>query len=103
MRHCFYEDVRDAGCFLLEDMTRKNREITMEGEHGCFYLSYPWTFLLTPIGIRNYTVGLIVKLSSDEVTLQQQKTLLGKLNMVLVQVRLGNGDICYGLAKRAWL
>ncbi|KAH7026839.1 CRM1 C terminal-domain-containing protein [Linnemannia elongata] len=37
-------------------------------------------------GIRNYTVGLIVKLSSDEVTLQQQKTLLGKLNMVLVQI-----------------
>ncbi|KAF9127184.1 Karyopherin transporter [Mortierella sp. 14UC] len=37
-------------------------------------------------GIRNYTVGLIVKLSSDDVTLQQQKTLLGKLNMVLVQI-----------------
>ncbi|KAK3806936.1 MAG: CRM1 C terminal-domain-containing protein [Linnemannia elongata] len=37
-------------------------------------------------GIRNYTVGLIVKLSSDEATLQQQKTLLGKLNMVLVQI-----------------
>ncbi|KAG0377330.1 MAG: CRM1 C terminal-domain-containing protein [Linnemannia gamsii] len=37
-------------------------------------------------GIRNYTVGLIVKLSSDDATLQQQKTLLGKLNMVLVQI-----------------
>ncbi|KAF9902452.1 Karyopherin transporter [Linnemannia zychae] len=37
-------------------------------------------------GIRNYTVGLIVKLSSDDATLQSQKTLLGKLNMVLVQI-----------------
>lgn len=55
------------------------------------------------IGIRNYTVGLIVKLSSDEVTLQQQKTLLGKLNMVLVQVREGNNDIYCGRAKREWL
>ncbi|KAG0048244.1 Karyopherin transporter [Gryganskiella cystojenkinii] len=37
-------------------------------------------------GIRNYTVGLIVKLSSDEATLVREKTLLNKLNMVLVQI-----------------
>ncbi|KAF9192787.1 Karyopherin transporter [Haplosporangium sp. Z 767] len=37
-------------------------------------------------GIRNYTVGLIVKLSSDEVTLSREKTLLNKLNLVLVQI-----------------
>ncbi|KAG0358687.1 Karyopherin transporter [Gamsiella multidivaricata] len=37
-------------------------------------------------GIRNYTVGLIVKLSSDETTLIREKTLLNKLNLVLVQI-----------------
>ncbi|KAF9188580.1 Karyopherin transporter [Haplosporangium sp. Z 767] len=37
-------------------------------------------------GIRNYTVGLIVKLSSDEATLHNERTLLNKLNMVLVQI-----------------
>lgn len=37
-------------------------------------------------GIRNYTVGLIVKLSSDDNTLHTQRTVLGKLNMVLVQI-----------------
>ncbi|KAF9438397.1 Karyopherin transporter [Entomortierella beljakovae] len=37
-------------------------------------------------GIRNYTVGLIVKLSSDEATLVREKTLLHRLNLVLVQI-----------------
>ncbi|KAF9365366.1 Karyopherin transporter [Mortierella sp. NVP85] len=37
-------------------------------------------------GIRNYAVGLIVKLSSDESSLVREKTLLTKLNMVLVQI-----------------
>ncbi|KAG0324890.1 Karyopherin transporter [Dissophora globulifera] len=37
-------------------------------------------------GIRNYTVGLIVKLSSDEATLVRERTLINKLNMVLVQI-----------------
>ncbi|KAG0245961.1 CRM1 C terminal-domain-containing protein [Mortierella sp. GBAus27b] len=37
-------------------------------------------------GIRNFVVGLIVKLSSDETNLVREKTLLGKLNLVLVQI-----------------
>ncbi|KAG0208091.1 Karyopherin transporter [Mortierella sp. GBA30] len=37
-------------------------------------------------GIRNFTVGLIVKLSSDETTLVREKTLINKLNLVLVQI-----------------
>ncbi|KAF9977031.1 Karyopherin transporter [Actinomortierella ambigua] len=37
-------------------------------------------------GIRNFIVGLIVKLSSDEATLIREKTLINKLNLVLVQV-----------------
>lgn len=39
------------------------------------------------LGIRNFVVGLIVKLSSDEATLVRERTLLNKLNLVLVQVR----------------
>ncbi|KAG0002313.1 Karyopherin transporter [Modicella reniformis] len=38
------------------------------------------------LGIRNYVVELIVKLSSDEATLLREKTLLNKLNLVLVQI-----------------
>jgi exportin-1 len=37
-------------------------------------------------GIKNFIVGFIIKSSSDEVTLEQHKVLLGKLNIVLVQV-----------------
>ncbi|KAF9432539.1 Karyopherin transporter, partial [Entomortierella beljakovae] len=37
-------------------------------------------------GIRNYAVGLIVKLSSDEATLLRERMLLNKLNLVLVQI-----------------
>ncbi|KAF8935515.1 CRM1 C terminal-domain-containing protein [Dissophora ornata] len=37
-------------------------------------------------GIRNYTVGLIVKLSSNETTLSRERTLLNKFNLVLVQI-----------------
>ncbi|KAF9114479.1 Karyopherin transporter [Mortierella sp. AM989] len=37
-------------------------------------------------GIRNYTVGLIVKSSSDEATLIKERMLLSKLNLVLVQI-----------------
>ncbi|KAF9919098.1 Karyopherin transporter [Lobosporangium transversale] len=37
-------------------------------------------------GIRNFTVGLIVKLSSDEANLVREKILLHRLNLVLVQI-----------------
>ncbi|KAF9584656.1 Karyopherin transporter, partial [Lunasporangiospora selenospora] len=37
-------------------------------------------------GIRNYVVGLIVSLSSNETNLTREKTLINKLNMVLVQI-----------------
>lgn len=38
------------------------------------------------IGIKNYIVGIIIKLSSDEATMEREKTLLRKLNMVLIQL-----------------
>lgn len=38
-------------------------------------------------GIRNYIVNLIIKLSSDETSLQKERLFLKKLNITLVQVR----------------
>jgi hypothetical protein len=43
-------------------------------------------------GIRNYIVNLIIKLSSDETTLQKERLFLKKLNITLVQVR--NAGLC---------
>jgi exportin-1 len=37
-------------------------------------------------GIKKYIVGLIIKTSSDSVTLEREKVYLGKLNMILVQI-----------------
>ncbi|XP_033121049.1 exportin-1-like [Anneissia japonica] len=37
-------------------------------------------------GIKKYTVGLIIKLSSDANNLEKEKVYLGKLNMILVQI-----------------
>lgn len=38
-------------------------------------------------GIKNFVVGLIIKLSSDEAVMQQNKFFLTKLDLTLVQVR----------------
>ncbi|XP_055956822.1 exportin-1 [Patella vulgata] len=37
-------------------------------------------------GIKKYIVGLIIKTSSDAAVLEKEKTYLGKLNMILVQI-----------------
>ena len=37
-------------------------------------------------GIKNFIVAIIIKTSSDEVSLEKNRTLLGKLSIVLVQV-----------------
>ena len=38
-------------------------------------------------GIRNFIVGITVKVSSDETSLRREKTFVNKLNLALVQVR----------------
>ena len=37
-------------------------------------------------GIKNFIVAIVIKTSSDQESLEKNKTLLGKLNIVLVQV-----------------
>ncbi len=44
-------------------------------------------------GIRSYIVNLIIKLSSDEATLQKERLFLKKLNITLVQVRTAGCEI----------
>lgn len=38
------------------------------------------------IGIRNFIVGITVKVASDEVAFRKEKTYINKLNLALVQV-----------------
>lgn len=38
-------------------------------------------------GIRNFVVGITVKVASDETSLRREKTYVNKLNLALVQVR----------------
>lgn len=40
-------------------------------------------------GIKNFIIAFIIKTASDEVSLERNRTLLGKLNIVLVQVSIG--------------
>ena len=51
------------------------------------YIRYT-CIILVFIGIKKYIVGLIIKTSSDTLTLEKEKVYLGKLNMILVQVRI---------------
>lgn len=44
------------------------------------------SLMLASLGIRNFIVNIIMRISSDEVALRKEKTYLNKLNMVLVQV-----------------
>lgn len=42
--------------------------------------------ILTNPGVRNFVVGITVKVASDEATLRREKTYVNKLNLALVQV-----------------
>ncbi len=42
--------------------------------------------ITSSVGIRNFVVGITVKVASDEVTLRREKTYVNKLNLALVQV-----------------
>lgn len=49
-------------------------------------LSTPDAFLIPYLGIRNFVVGIIVKVASDEATMRKEKSYANKLNLALVQV-----------------
>ena len=41
----------------------------------------------TPAGVRNFIVGVIVKVASDETVLRKERSYVNKLNLALIQVR----------------
>lgn len=42
--------------------------------------------ILPNLGVRNFVVGITVKVASDEATMRREKTYINKLNLALVQV-----------------
>ena len=54
--------------------------------------AYRWwsgdvTLILWGLGIRNFIVGVTVRIASEEVNLRRERAYLNKLNLALVQVR----------------
>lgn len=47
---------------------------------------YMGTERVSRVGIRNFVVGVTVKVASDENSLRKEKTYVNKLNLALVQV-----------------
>ena len=45
------------------------------------------TLILLGLGIRNFIVGVTVRIASEEVNLRRERAYLNKLNLALVQVR----------------
>ncbi len=42
--------------------------------------------ILPNLGVRNFVVGITVKIAADEATMRREKTYVNKLNLALVQV-----------------
>jgi exportin-1 len=42
--------------------------------------------ILPNLGVRNFVVGITVKIAADEATMRREKTYINKLNLALVQV-----------------
>jgi hypothetical protein len=42
--------------------------------------------ILPNLGVRNFVIGITVKVAADEATMRREKTYINKLNLALVQV-----------------
>lgn len=42
--------------------------------------------ILPNVGVRNFIIGITVKVAADEATMRREKTYINKLNLALVQV-----------------
>lgn len=60
-------------------------EAQRQGACGLCTISINFKFSLI-LGVRNFVVGITVKIASDEATLRREKTYINKLNLALVQV-----------------
>ncbi len=64
------------GIFLLYDLRFLHSQCGCIKSTNFYYIA----------GIKKYIVSLIIKISSDPVSLEREKMYLNKLNMILVQV-----------------
>ena len=77
------------GCRFWRSLSRRDGN-PFQMDNGKVH-SFPCLSLMSPrliiyTGIRNFIVGITVKVSSDEATLRREKTYVNKLNLALVQV-----------------
>lgn len=70
----------------LPEGQRQGTSLLPAVAHSC-------TISMRPSGIRNFVVGITVKVASDEATMRREKTYLNKLNLALVQVRLSHSCV----------
>lgn len=73
----------DGKCYL--EISVKVIFITRFHRAFCSFLFTAIIFIC--LGIKKYIVSLIIKISSDPVSLEREKMYLNKLNMILVQVK----------------
>ncbi|KAI0035982.1 putative CRM1-nuclear export factor, exportin [Vararia minispora EC-137] len=71
MERCTYPQTKFIGLAILEKLINTRWKTLPEAQRQ---------------GVRNFVVGLTVKVSSDEETLRREKTYIGKLNLALVQI-----------------
>ncbi|VDC00641.1 unnamed protein product [Peniophora sp. CBMAI 1063] len=71
MERCTFPQTKFIGLAILEKLINTRWKTLPEAQRQ---------------GVRNFVVGLTVKVASDEATLRKEKTYVGKLNLALVQI-----------------
>jgi hypothetical protein len=88
---CKLTHLQYIGLQILEKLIMTRWKTLPEGQRQGYPLSlFPclriWQLMRCYTGIRNFIVGVNVKVASDEVTMRKEKTYINKLNLALVQV-----------------
>lgn len=76
----------DLGLQVLDHVIMTRWKVLPRDQCQGAYLTSVTLRLLTPAGIRNFIVQFIIQCSSTEESLRSEKTLLNKLNLVLITV-----------------
>jgi hypothetical protein len=80
--------IQYIGLQILEKLITTRWKTLPDGQRqGIHYLLLVLRAARSCLGIRNFVVGITVKIASDETTMRKEKTFVNKLNLALVQVR----------------
>ncbi|EJD06022.1 uncharacterized protein FOMMEDRAFT_18232 [Fomitiporia mediterranea MF3/22] len=71
LERCSFQQSKYIGLQILEKLVQTRWKMLPEGQRQ---------------GIRNFIVGVVVKVSSDEQTMRREKSYVNKLNLALVQI-----------------